>query len=743
VWRSAAALVAVSAAWSCSSAQRCFGSQCLGATGGGAAGQSESAGGSVNTEAGGSAGNVSQPQGMSGETATAGEPATAEAGAAGAAPAAHELTTLDLLVGTLGGAGRADGQGAEARFTFPNTVASDGNGQVFIADGPAIRKLELATGKVTTFAGSLSERDHVDGVGAAARFTGPTGLAVDGGYLFVSEQCALRRVDLTTAKVTTFAGAVDSCETLDGTGTAAHFGVASQLTGDGQGSLVVIDGTVLRLVTTAGVVKTLTPKTEVLFADIAMGPPRGGHPSIFVAQLANVSAIDLVSGAVTVLAGGGAAYADGTGVEVGMSSARALSWDGANRLYIGDGVGLRAMDVDTTKVSTIAGSLTEAGVASGAGATARFSGINSLAFTKSPSAVYIADGTRIRKLDTGFSNVVAVAGTAVTIGSADGIGQDALFKNPSGLASSGNDTLYVADAGNETIRKVDIAKAEVTTLAGSPGLRGSDDGIGGAARFDFLVAGAYPASGIVLDGQGNLFVPDPWNFTLRKIKLSTRLVSLFSGAAKMIGSTDGTAELARYWFPISACVRDGQMYVTDGLGGSVRKVDLASGAAATFAGAPGKQGSVDARGTEARFTFGPQLPGLATDDDGNLYLSDSRNHTIRKLVLATADVTALAGKSGTPGSDDGVGDAARFNTPTGLAFDGRGHLLVADSANSTIRRIDLATKEVTTLVGVPGMAKVDPGPLPGGLNRPEGLTVLANGDVVVSDFNENALLVIH
>jgi DNA-binding beta-propeller fold protein YncE len=80
---------------------------------------------------------------------------------------------------------------------------------------------------------------------------------------------------------------------------------------------------------------------------------------------------------------------------------------------------------------------------------------------------------------------------------------------------------------------------------------------------------------------------------------------------------------------------------------------------------------------------------------------------------------------------------------TTLAFDGRGHLLVADSGNSTVRQIDLATRNVTTLAGVAGQAKVVPGPLPGGLNRPEGLTVLANGNIVVSDFNENAILVIH
>jgi DNA-binding beta-propeller fold protein YncE len=137
------------------------------------------------------------------------------------------------------------------------------------------------------------------------------------------------------------------------------------------------------------------------------------------------------------------------------------------------------------------------------------------------------------------------------------------------------------------------------------------------------------------------------------------------------------------------------------------------------------------------------LPGLAADDNGNLYVSDRGGHVIQRISLATAAVTTLAGALGVPGSDDGVGTAAHFRVPTGLAFDGHGRLLVADSGNSTIRQIDLTSGQVTTLVGIPNHAKVQPGALPGGLNCPERLAVLPNGDIMISDFNENALLLVH
>jgi len=451
----------------------------------------------------------------------------------------------------------------------------------------------------------------------------------------------------------------------------------------------------------------------------------------------------LTTGTVTDVAGGGLAGTDGKGAAAGFSNVRALAWDGNNVLYMVDNFALRTLALDTLQVTTIAGSVTTPGVVGGAGSAARFSSPFSLAFATGPTALYVGDGSRIRKLDPAFGNVTSIAGTAPMTGSTDGTGQAALFAAPSGLASSDGQTLYVADGSNCTIRSVKLTTAEVTTLAGGAGTCSYEEGIGSTARFNFLVAGAYPAAGIALDGAGNLFIPDTWNSVLRKMDLSTRLASVFSGKPKTLGQADGTASDARYHFPISAAITGGALYVADGAGSTIRKVDMASGAVHSFVGEYQQRGSTDGRGIAAHFSFGPGLAGLAADDDGNLYFADSANDTIRKIVLATGDVSTFAGKAGIAGSDDGVGDSARFQKPAGLAFDGRGHLVVADSGNSTVRQIDLATAQVTTIAGVAGRAAVVLGKLPGGLNHPEGIAVLPNGSIAVSDFNENAILLIH
>ncbi|MFO0578451.1 MAG: hypothetical protein U1A78_30980 [Polyangia bacterium] len=114
------------------------------------------------------------------------------------------------------------------------------------------------------------------------------------------------------------------------------------------------------------------------------------------------------------------------------------------------------------------------------------------------------------------------------------------------------------------------------------------------------------------------------------------------------------------------------------------------------AGALGGAGSADDTGAAARFYY---PSGVAVDGAGSLYVADNYNHTIRKVVLSTGAVTTLAGSAGQAGSDDGTGAAARFYYPSGVAADGAGSLYVADSGNDTIRKVVLSTGAVTTLAG--------------------------------------------
>jgi DNA-binding beta-propeller fold protein YncE len=95
------------------------------------------------------------------------------------------------------------------------------------------------------------------------------------------------------------------------------------------------------------------------------------------------------------------------------------------------------------------------------------------------------------------------------------------------------------------------------------------------------------------------------------------------------------------------------------------------------------------------------------------------------------------------GRTDGIGALARFNSPQGVAYDGAGHLYIADSLNQLIRRLDLATLAVTTWAGTAGVRRVSPGPLPGGFNTPIGVVVVGPNDILVTDRTENAILRVH
>jgi hypothetical protein len=132
--------------------------------------------------------------------------------------------------------------------------------------------------------------------------------------------------------------------------------------------------------------------------------------------------------------------------------------------------------------------------------------------------------------------------------------------------------------------------------------------------------------------------------------------------------------------------------------------------------------------------------GLATDDSGNLFVADTGNSTIRKIVIATGQVTTLAGSAASSGSADGTGGSARFDHPVGIVCDKKGNLFVGDVNNHTIRKIVIATQEVSTVVGTPGRMGVVLGRFPAGLSSPTGLAVGPSGELLIADSAEHAIL---
>lgn len=288
-----------------------------------------------------------------------------------------------------------------------------------------------------------------------------------------------------------------------------------------------------------------------------------------------------------------------------------------------------------------------------------------------------------------------LAGTPFALGSADGIGPAARFTFPRGIAISRDASFaLIADSSNHTIRRITLASAQVTTIAGSPGQDGRADGTGTAARF------SSPRE-IALSSDGSFaLIADSANSIIRRLDLASRAVTTIAGSGA-VGSADGIGTAASFSSPwgIAMTADDSMALITDSGNYTIRKLVLASGVVSTVAGVPLAAGSADGVGAAARLRF-PY--GIAISADGSVaVLADGGNYTVRRFDVATGSLTTLAGQAGQPGSADGVGGAARFNGPQGIALRADGRMaIVSDPINYTLRHIDVTTGTVVTLVGL-------------------------------------------
>lgn len=325
-------------------------------------------------------------------------------------------------------------------------------------------------------------------------------------------------------------------------------------------------------------------------------------------------------------------------------------------------------------VTTLAGRPGVAGYADGSGRAAEFRLPGSVAVDNS-GHVFVADAANhvIRKIDPN-GTVSLLAGHPVAHGSTDGVGDNARFSAPFGVAADRMGNLYVADTVNNTIRKV-TPEGEVSNLAGSAGNPGSNDGTGEVARF-------RNPWGIAVNDTGDVFVADLSNDTIRKITPGGQVTTI-AGLAGHAGEADGPSDEARFDEPNAIAIdHEGNLYVSDGNNNTIRKI-TAAGMVTTLAGTPGHAGYADGQGVDAWFS-NPR--GLALDQRNNIFVIDGGSDTIR-VITPAGDVTTVAGLPGVSGATDGTGANARFNGPSGIAVDSSGTLFVADAENNTIRKI--------------------------------------------------------
>ena len=382
-------------------------------------------------------------------------------------------------------------------------------------------------------------------------------------------------------------------------------------------TLVTINGTNFsatlaeNAVTFNGKTATITAASATQLT-VAVPPAAGSGPIVVKTNgrsASNVPAFTFHWTVVT-LAGSTQGYVDGSPSKFNAPSG--IAADSLGNTYITD-FGNHVIRKTTAAgvASTVAGSV--AGIADGITTSAKFYYPNGSAVDKLGNIYISEEGTsRIRKI-TPLGEVSTFAGNV--IGSADGIGMSAQFMNPSGIAVDKQNNLYVADQFNHRIRKITPAGI-VTTLAGST--QGYADGSGSGAQF-------YRPIGVVVDGQGNVFVADLFNHKIRKITPSGGVTTIAGGA---YGFADGNAASAKFAFP----------------------------------------------------------GGLALDKEGNLYVADSENHRIRKITPAGI-VSTFAG-TGTNGTNDGVADVSQFSSPREVDVDAAGNVYVVDAGSHRIRRIN-------------------------------------------------------
>jgi DNA-binding beta-propeller fold protein YncE len=603
-----------------------------------------------------------------------------------------------------------------ASFCYPSGITTDGT-NLYVSDtnNHSIRKIVIATAVVTTFATGIYY---------------PQGITTDGTNLYVADMynSKIRQIVIATGVTTTLAGSGGWGNT-DATGTAAMFSYPRDITTDGTNLYVadMYNHSIRKIVIATAVVTTLA--TGISY-------PQGittDGTNLYVAQpnYPRILQIAISSGAVSTLAGGNYGATDGAGTAATFDSPYGITTDGTN-LYVADSYNnkIRKIVIATGVVSSFTGTANTqmaSGAADGAGSSASFNYPQGI--TLSGGNLYVADSgnNTIRQISIATQTVSTLAGAAL---GADGTGAAARFNYPGHTTTDGTN-LYVADSSDYTIRKIVIATGAVTTLAGKAGEWGFVDGTGADARF------GYPV-GITTDGT-NLYVTDTDNYTIRKIVIATGAVTSLAGSGSR-GSRDGTGAQALFESPVDITTDGTNLYVTDDSNNNIRKIVIATRVVTTLAGSVNSRGSADGTGTAALFSS----PSGITTDGTNLYVVDSNNNKIRKIVIATGVVTSFTGVADTQmgsAAVDGAAVDATFSYPQGITTDGT-NLYVADSNNNKIRKIVIATGEVSSVTGAANAyvsaGRTDGAAVDASFDYPYGITTDGTS-LYVSDDNNSTI----
>ena len=321
--------------------------------------------------------------------------------------------------------------------------------------------------------------------------------------------------------------------------------------------------------------------------------------------------------------------------------------------------------------------------------------------------LYIADSMNqvVREVAAATGKISTVAGNGAAGYSGDGgLATAAKLNSPSAVAVDGAGNLYIADQGNNVIRKVNAFTKQISTVAGGGAGRSGPDGLGdGGPATSAILNGP---SDIAVDGSGSLYIADSFNGLIRKVNAQTGIITVIAGGGAGAGSDGigdgGPATAARLNVPGGVTLdAAGNVFVADTNNSMVRRVDATTGVITAIAGT-GRSGYSGDAGKAVNAQLGSPS-NVRTDAAGNLYIADQGFSVVRMVNGATGVITTIAGTGTSRYAGDGaLATSANLASPSGLALDASGNLYIADFANNAVRKVmvnGLAIASPTTLVG--------------------------------------------
>jgi len=616
----------------------------------------------------------------------------------------------------------------QAPLKLPAALAVDRQGNLFFADSGNSMVMRVSPdGMLTVVAGTGSSGYSGDGGPAtSASLAHPQGVAVDAaGNVYIADTSNGRIRQVTPdGVIRTVPG---------GTGNSSF---PARLALDAAGNLYITESPGVRLLklTPAGTMSTVVDGLQVP-AGVAIdnaGNMYVAEASGFASRIRKITP----DGTVTTVAGGnisGALGDGGPGTSAKLIYPKDVALDGAGNLYIADSGDHLVREVTSNGIiTTVAGQQSSTNAGDGGPATKAWLD-EPIALAVDPAgSLYIGDAgaALVRKVNpAGSISTVAGSGYPWFFGDG-GVAIGAQLSSPTSVAVDAAGNLFVADAGNNRVRKV-TRDGMINTVAGNGQTGPSGDG--GAAT---SVALAVPFA-LALDSAGNLYIAERGAHRIRKVTPAGTISTVAGTGSDGFSGDGGPATQARLWTPVGVALDGaGNLYIADSTNFRVRKVTPA-GVISTIAG----NGSMGFSGdggpaTQAQIS---DLNGVAADTAGNVYIAD-RNRRVRKVTPAGIISTfAGTGQLGSAG-DGGPATMAQLSQPVGLAVDGAGNVYIVDAYANRIRKVTPAGV-IGTVAGngnLGGNFSGDGGlATSASLDSPQGITVDAGGNLYIADTGNN------